>query len=539
MRLLSLVLSVILGWTTFAGSSSRSNSTEVKVWPPFSYSWMENFGPPGTRVFTPVTFETYRICKYILRDKEYSINVKAFDRSGTLVWSFSEALDRRLLFMINALDYEGSPTIAGQMVFFTGTKKLYCLALDSGRLLWDFTYPVKETTDLAMVCPLAYGETGIAKIAVNVEDKVYIHEALVGKVLKIAKNTGVQVPPLKLTGESIICPVHLDVAGEPLVPLPKEALKHEGGFASNKDMIVGYRPNSRWFAWKLDRRYNRWEKVWEIDDSAKVESPFWSFRHATMLEDRIIFATPNKIVCVDYAGKEIWSHDSELARWNQYVPVSGNVALVTCYTKSKVLQAYDVRDGLPYDPIELPVYIQAPPVPTDDGFMVMTTGGGLWAFKSSQPPKPEIEMAKSIKIYKGWTDYEFGFGVKNVGGSRMTFETKANDLVLASMKRCNPNETVSFRFTLSQFKPDLKVTVEVDGDGGRESSICYVTVTDTEPDRLDVNLDGRIDFADAFIVLMNIGKAATGKPWEISRRCDVDGDGAVTILDFACFGVGK
>jgi hypothetical protein len=299
---------------------------------------------------------------------------------------------------------------------------------------------------------------------------------------------------------------------------------------------VGYFLNAKWKAWRFDRNYNRWTQAWEVGDAGRLESPFWSYRMACLAGDRAILSFPNRISCVDLEGKEIWSLGTELARWNQYVPVSGNIALITCYMNSRMLQAVDIRDGLPYGPQELPVYIQAPPVPTDDGFMVMSSGGGIWAFSGSSPPKPEIVMPKTFSVPKAWKGFPLRLGVKNTGGSRMAFDLSVDGESVAKMARCMPGETVTFTLELADLEGDFKVTAEAVGDGVRDSRICHVTVVDRLPDQGDVNLDGRTDLADALTIVANFGKNACGKPWEISQRCDMNGDGKVTVLDLAVWG---
>jgi outer membrane protein assembly factor BamB len=533
----SVTLSAILAWTTFAGNNGRSGSTSTPVWPPFTFSWTSNLGPPGTRVACPVTFAQNRIVKFITRNNEHVLHVKNFSSDGKEIWHFKQDLDIRYIFTINSRDFEGAPSIADQSVFFSGTRKLYCVSLDEGKLLWEFEYDIKEDADISTSNPLVYGDGSRMLVAVNVLSRVYIHDGKTGRVLNEHDNNSENIPPARLSDESTIFPVHLDNSGYPLIQLPKEALRQKGGFATAKDLVIGYYLSAKWIAWRYDRLYNRWEKAWEVNDDTKQPSPFWSYRHATVLSDRIILTMPKKLVCIDYQGRQLWAFESPLCQWNQTVPVAGNVALLSRYVGSRTLQAIDVRDGFAYEPQEMSVVFQAPPVPVDDGFMVTTTGAGLWVFSSALPPKPKIIVNDIIKVPKKWNAFPLTIGVKNIGGSRLTFKLEVDGKKISKeLERCNPGQTVRFRHLLSNPKDGAAAAMIASGDVGNASLACYIERTDTEPDRRDVNLDGEIDSLDACFIFAGLGKEAAGDPWMISRRCDVNGDGKVDLADLAIVG---
>lgn len=529
-----LVVSATLSWTTFAGSSSRSGSTQTPVWPAFKVKWSVNLGDPGTRVATPVTFENYHIVKYVTRKEGYKLHVRAFDRNGKDLWHFIDELNPKFPFAINSRDYEGSPSIAGQCVYFTGTRKLYCLTLDEGKKLWDFEFDIREDDEITTVCPLIYGDGNRMLVATLAAGKVYINEGTKGILIKTVKNISGNIPPAKLSDDSILCPVHLTNTGTQLAQLPKEALGQKGGFATGNNLAVGYYLNAKYMAWRFNSLYNRWEKAWEYVDKTAQQSPFQSYRHPTIVGDRVILSLPKKIVCVDLDGKELWSHESPLCRWNQMVPVAGNVVLITTFSHGQDMQALDIRDGLPYDAQKLPVFLQTPPTPTDDGFIALSTGASLWSFSSANPPKPSIIHPYKLVISKEWADFSFNVQVKNVGGSRMTFSLASEDAILDStMKRCDPARSVGFSVQPLKFSPDGKITFQVDGDGGYDSAITYISAIDGQPDRRDVNLDGRVDVVDFVAVLGMIGKEPSGKIWNFARRCDFDDSGKIDAVDLA------
>lgn len=539
MKLTLAVIAIVLGWTTFAGNSSRSFETETPVWPPFSVKWSINLGPPGTRVASPVTFEKVRIVKYIRRDEGQVLHIQAFDDSGKVRWHYKKDLGTKVIFAINSKDFEGSPTIAANMIFFTTTKTLIALSFDEGKLLWEYEYQLRDDQDISTSCPLVYGDKNQTLVVVPVVDKVFIHDGYNGKLLSKTDNISETVPPVLLSGQSTLSPVHIDNNGKKLAQLPPEALRQKGGFATSGDLSVAYYLNACWKAWRFDRRYNRWDKAWTVEDKSKQPSPFWSYRHANITGDRIILSMPKKLVCVDLQGKTLWEYESPICQWNQSVPVAGNVALLTCFVHSRMLQPIDIRDGLLYDQWEMPVFPMAPPVPTVSGFMVVSTGASLWEFSSAAPPKASISANQLITIYKDWAGFEFPVNVKNVGGSRMTFTAKSEEAEIdGTMTRCNPGSSKKYKTKLKRMAPQQRVSFVVDGDGGMDSITVYITASDTLPDPRDVNLDGKIDNLDVLEVLLRLGRKASGKPWELSQRSDVNGDGMVGLADLIIVGGG-
>lgn len=537
MKTVILVVAAFLGWSTFAGNPSRSFITENPVWPPFAYKWSVNLGPPGTRVASPVTAENIRIVKYIRRDGAHILFLKAFDRNGTQLWSYEKDLGTTVIFSNKTRDFEGSPTISDRCVYFTTTRTLASLTLDKGKLLWEHEYDIPREQDISQVCPLVFGRGNKSVVLVTVGKDVYMHDGEKGTVFSKSSNVADAIPPVLLSGESTLSPVHLDVNGKRLAQLPAEALAQKGCFASAGDLFVAYYLNACWKAWKFDRRYNRWEKTWTVEDKSSQPSPFWSYRHATITGDRIILTLPKKIVCVDYAGKTIWEREFPQCQWNQSVPVGGNVALLSSFVKSRILQPIDVRDGEPYPEMELPLYPMASPVPTQDGFMFVSSGASLWEFTSAAPPKAKITVNPSIRISTDWVDFDFPVSVSNTGGSRMTFTVSSDQAKLdKGVKRCNPGSKFVFRASITKMNDLQRISFVTDGDGGKAWATTYISASDTPPDRRDVNLDGSIDSFDAFEVIVRMGKKPAGKPWDIARRCDVNGDGSIGILDLIVVG---
>ena len=539
MKLTLAVIAFVLGWTTFAGNSSRSFETDQPVWPPFKVKWSTNLGPPGTRVASPVSFEKIRIVKYIRRDNGHVLHVQAFDDDGNQRWHYEKDLGTKVIFSISSKDFEGSPAIAAKVVFFTTTKTLVALSFDEGKLLWEYDYQLREDQDISTVCPLVYGDKGQTLVLVTVVDKVFIHDGYNGKLLSKSDNISETVPPVLMSNQSTLSPVHLDNNGKKLTQLPPEALRQKGGFATSGDLSVGYYLNASWKAWRYDRRYNRWEKAWTIEDKNKQPSPFWSYRHASTAGQRFILSMPMKLACVDLQGKIIWEHESPLCQWNQSVPVAGNVALLTCFVHSRMLQPIDVRDGLVYKPQELPVFPMAPPVPTISGFMIVSTGASLWEFSSAKPPKAKISANQLITICKDWTGFEFSVRVENIGGSRMSFSVKSEEAEIeGAMTRCNPGSSKKFKAKIKRMAPQQRVSFVADGDGGTDSITVYIKAQDNPPDPRDVNLDGSVDNMDVLEIILRMGMKPDGKPWELSRRSDVNSDEIVGLADLIIVGGG-
>lgn len=539
MKLTLAVIAIVLGWTTFAGNSSRSFETDQPVWPPFTVKWSTNLGPPGTRVASPVTFEKVRIVKYIRRDNGHVLHVQAFDDNGNQRWHYEKDLGTKAIFSINSKDFEGSPAIAAKVVFFTTTKTLVAISFEKGKLLWEYEYQLREDQDISTVCPLVYGDSGQTLVVVPVVKDVFIHDGYNGKLLGKAENISEIIPPVLMSNQSTLSPVHLDNNGKKLSQLPPEALRQKGGFATSGDLSVGYYLNASWKAWRYDRRYNRWEKAWTIEDKNKQPSPFWSYRHASTAGQRFILSMPMKLACVDLSGKTIWEYQSPLCQWNQSVPVAGNVALLTCFVHSRMLQPIDVRDGLVYQPQELPVFPMAPPVPTVSGFMIVSTGASLWEFSSAKPPKAKILANQLMTICKDWDGFEFPVKVENIGGSRMSFIVKSQEADIdGKLTRCNPGSTVTFKARIKKMVPQQRVSFVVEGDGGTDSITVYIKAEDNPPDPRDVNLDGKIDNLDVLEVLVRIGMKVAGKPWELSRRCDANSDGIIGFVDLIIVGGG-
>lgn len=537
MKCLLVAVAVVLGWTTFAGNTSRSFYTEKPIWPPFLMKWSINLGPPGTRVTSPVTAEKIRIVKYIRRDNCHMLYLKAFDDSGKQIWSFEKDLGTKIIFQINTRDFEGSPTIANGMVFFTTTKTLAAITLDEGKLVWEYQYELQESQEIAYVNPLVYGEGGQIIVVVTVGKNVFLHDGYNGKVFAKSDNFSDKIPPVLLSNQSTLSPVHLDSFGKKLAQLPAEALKQKGGYAVSDDFLVAYYLNACWKAWRYDRKYNRWDKAWMVEDKTDQPSPFWSYRHATITGDRILLSMPKKLVCTDFDGNTIWEYESPLCQWNQSVPVAGNVALLTAFVKSKVLQAIDVRDGLLYPAMELPLYPMASPVPTDSGFMVVSSGATFWEFSSALPPKVRIYANSYYNISNLWDEFDFPLKVTNVGGSRMTFTMKSQETtIVGGMTRCNPGMSVVFKVRIKKMTSNQRVSVTAEGDGGTDSVLVFIQASENLPNKRDVNLDGVVDKVDFIEVFTRLGQKAVGKAWNVSRRCDLDNDNIIGLSDLMIMG---
>lgn len=540
MKPVILVAAVFLGWSTFAGNNTRSFMTEDPVWPPFSYKWSVNLGPPGTRVASPVTAENIRIVKFIRRDGMHTLFVKAFDKTGKQLWSFEKDLGIKIIFSMKSKDFEGSPTIADRCVFFTTTRTLAAISLDSGKLLWEHEYNLTQDMDISFVCPLVYGKANKSIVLVTVGKDVYMHDGNNGNVFSISENLSDPIPPVLLSGDSTLSPVHLDSNGKKLAQLPLEALDQKGCYASTGDLFVAYYLNACWKAWRYDRRYNRWEKAWKVEDETDQPSPFWSYRHATVASDRMLLTMPRKIVCVDFYGATIWEKEFPQCQWNQSIPVGGNVALLAAFVKSRVLQPIDVRDGQLYPEMELPLYPMTSPVPTPQGFMIVSTGASLWEFSSAAPPKTKISVNPSIKISEKWTDFDFPVVVSNTGGSRMAFSVSSDQAKIDNdIKKCDPGSTFILRASIMKMVQEQRISFAVDGDGDKAWATTYISASEMMPDRRDINLDGNINCLDALEVIRMMGEKPVGKPWDVRKRCDVNCDGSIGYNDLAIVGYGK